>query len=283
MDKKKYALIILVCIFLVGCGQREENRKPFSKAKVNIEHAEKMNKKVTKENEIVSTTHSEYIKYYTSVNDLLEVCDTIFKGTTLDSYYFVVEGMIYTLEKVKVEEKLAGKANTGEEVYIIRSGGIVPLEEYLDSITDESKPYVRELYGEYTDEELKKSYITERTTEIKSQGEVGGRSIFFSETKSDDNEYLASFLGVPVSQVFCIFSDYMGEYRELENGQYVQLSPTSSIEEVNERIKNGEIIQSRSLQEWESEEELEGTSNEKNLLDYSLIKKEVMDYQQLHQ
>lgn len=212
---KKTILILFLAIFLVGCGKEQ-----------NAEIDEK---------DIVYTTiigQAEYIRQYADMRELAEVSDLVIYGEVVDSHCKAIHGSVYTLEDVKVEQVLQGNIEIGDTVQVIKEFGIVTLEEYINSLDEDTLELQSEWFTKYSEAERKKLYIQFVATE-EIESEMGQKCVYFIRKVKNFYDY----------EGYCRIAGGKGQYLEIAEGEFTSVySVASKREEIEEAAEKGITI-----------------------------------------
>jgi hypothetical protein len=279
---KRYQVVILALFSLLftSCSTKNNVQTDsglFPDTKVILSPAKEINSKSLNNISVSQDTTTEYVRYFNSVSELSEESDVIFKGTVTDSSYFAYDGEIYTLETLNVDEPIRGNLETNQQVYMIHMKGIVTLYEYIYSYPEDERSTIREWYIDCTEDELKENYIKRNGIGDDVQGRIGQTSVFFIYSEDEYQSYLAEAIGQDASIVFSPIGDYMGEYREMIDGSYIQLSPIISVEQMNNVIQGRSQINTMKSAESENASESEAPL-EDIFIDISVLEESKVDY-----
>lgn len=195
-------------------------------------------------------THAEMEKIYNDVGELADAAEIVIYGEKAAEEFHVVEGEIFTVERMKVVQVISGDVKEGESISVFKRGGYVPLYAYIYSLGEQYRDEVKESMGcqDDTDEELKEKFISSMSNED-VYTDIGSRSyLFLKPFDMIENTYER-------------VGSYQGEYVELSDGKTLKLPGISMIEEVQSDLdQNGstEVVAEETIPADQLVEEVRG-------------------------
>lgn len=170
--------------------------------------------------EIVATEYfaAEMAKYYQSIEELREDSIAVVSGECMAWESFVsADDVVWTKETFRIDEVLYGDMASDSEIDIYMMGGVVTVEDYLDSYGGYFKEAVTNNYKKYNDHDL--------VSFVYGDGqlpEVGRKEVVFL-TEDDihggyfrTGAYMGIFYQEPTDAITegneAIYSGYVGEY-----------------------------------------------------------------------
>ena len=135
------------------------------------------------------TFTSELAVYYESLGEIAEASEAVVKGKTTEIEYFMAEnGIIWTKQRVFVEEILSGDIDTEPYINIYRMGGSISLQDYIGSYPEAVQNEMQERYKKYNKKDLIRQVFNDAGDIEIGQNEVA----FLSKCRvfsDDENDY----------------------------------------------------------------------------------------------
>lgn len=180
--KKCLLSLLLLCTLFAGCGKQAIQN---GSAQVRFDEVS--------ESQIVQKISGmpEWDQVYNTIYEKTAASDLIVLGEVKDYFCNVVDGQITTHVLVQVDEILQGNAKEGDTVELCNLGGIVTVENYLQSLEESEnaalyEDTIKEYEENFTEQERKENYVQCSFCDLEPV--IGERSVYFLK-KSSDQEY----------------------------------------------------------------------------------------------
>lgn len=180
---KKIGLIFLTCIFFSGCGiQNTQN------ATTQIRFDEVSDSKIVSQ----ISGMSEWEQIFNTIYEKTQASDLVVLGEVKDYTCCSDDGQISTHVFVQVDEVLKGDVSQGDTIELYNLGGIVTVEEYVQSLRDSEnsaayEDQIQEFEENYTEQEQKENYV--QCTFCDLDPVIGQKSVYFLEKDSENAYY----------------------------------------------------------------------------------------------
>ncbi|HIZ84295.1 MAG TPA: hypothetical protein H9668_07765 [Firmicutes bacterium] len=150
-------------------------------------------------------TTADRLKIYETIPDLAGDAAGIVRGDVLEVSYFHIGTVAYTKMDLEVTESLYGDFVPGDTISVYKSGGYIPMADYL--------PDIQERFPEITDQEVAGTVV-----DVSNEGDphpaAGQDLVVFLYTSENEPE--------PLTDMYGIIGDYAGQFTQGADGQFAR-------------------------------------------------------------
>lgn len=150
-------------------------------------------------------TTADRSKIYETIPDLTGDAAGIVRGDVLNVSYFHIGTVAYTKMDLEVAESLYGDFVPGDTISVYKSGGYIPMADYLPDIQDR--------FPDITDEEVAGTVV-----DVSNEGDphptTGQDLVVFLYTSENEPE--------PLTDMYGILGDYTGQFTQGADGKFTR-------------------------------------------------------------
>lgn len=208
INQKKYIFMTLVlCALLSGCS----DGKVYDETQKEIDP-----------DRIISMMNPapSYTRAYGDFAAMAEESSVIVYGEIMGvDHYMNGKGLCATKIDVEIMQPLKGEFNEGDMIQIVEDQGMVTIQDYLDSYTDDGmRDEMRKGYTEYSDDQLDDYYIV-KLGQGDIMAEKGQKSIYLLQKSAFyDTE-----------NTYCRITGAAGSYTEVTEGGFTNTQTVGNI------------------------------------------------------
>ncbi len=218
MLKSKYIVlsisILLIMIISVGCTNKTSD---------NVSEKEEI---------VISRMEGDYVKSYSSSQELFEDSDIVFKGLVTNTNTIEKDGIIWTLIDLQVKETYKGE-DSMKEIKISMMGGLMAGEDFINSSIGkmflEKGESTKNLQNKYFGKNVRFAGFEGESVPVKGDMYI----VFAVNSEIDDNLYYILGGGYEQGLLTVMGSDKVEEYNPEKKKNNLELNVISIEQLIN--------------------------------------------------